>query len=207
MALVRGLSSLYTHCWVEKKMKIEVVKAQKEDAHVIENLIPLYLHDLSEYMGWRCPENGRFCGQDDLPQYWGKPAPEPKYAWVAGSRGAPFLIRVDQELAGFALVKRVGDSSPPCYEIGGLYILRKFRRKGIGGTGACRLFDRSRGSWTVDVMSDNAPAVAFWGEVVSKYTAGSFSTSLGTCEPPDIALYSYCFSNTEQSTNPSTWRC
>jgi hypothetical protein len=93
-------------------MDIELIQADESQAEVISNLVSFYVYDLSEHMGWRCPESGRFGGQDDLPQYWGNPV-DPAYAWSEGSEGHPSVVRVDGELAGFALVKRVGGTLAP----------------------------------------------------------------------------------------------
>ena len=163
-------------------MNVQIIRADESHARVIENLIPFYIYDLSEYMGWRCPENGSFGGQDDLPQYWGKPAPEPQYAWPEGSEGHPFILRSDGELAGFALVKGAGYTSPPRLEIGGFFVLRKFRRRRVGTEVAHRLFDMFGGVWTVASMVGNTPANRFWESAVADYTGGDFRTTRGKDE-------------------------
>jgi hypothetical protein len=50
-------------------MDIRLIKADKSHVGVIANLVPFYIYDLSEHMGWRCPESGMFAGEDELPQY------------------------------------------------------------------------------------------------------------------------------------------
>ena len=170
-----------------KIMDIQLIKTDESQADVIANLVPFYIYDLSEHMGWRCPESGHFGGQDDLPQYWGRPV-EPAYAWPDGSKGSPFTIRVNDELAGFALVKRVGDTSPPHYEIGGFFVLRRFRRQHVGAHVAHELFAMFPGEWTVGSMVINTPANRFWAETVRTYTAGNCRTSEGQDKPWNIDM-------------------
>jgi len=166
-------------------MTIELVRATEEQAHIVENLIPFYIYDLSSQMGWRTPDNGRFGGQDDLPQYWGKTLPEEDaiYAWPEGSEGHPFLVHVDDELAGFALAKRVGADCPSRYEVGAFFIVRKFRRRRIGTEVAHRLFGMFPGEWTVGSLVGNTPANRFWESAVCSFTGGEFRTTRGTEEP------------------------
>ena len=162
-------------------MDIQLVKADASHADVIANLVPFYIYDLSELMGWRCPESGQFGGEDDLPQYWGRPV-DPAYVWPEGSEGHPFTIRADGELAGFALVKRVGHTSPTHFEIGGFFVLRKFRRHNIGSQVTRDLFGMFPGDWTVGSMVGNTPANAFWKSVVAGFTSNQFETTGGKDE-------------------------
>ena len=160
-------------------MNIEILDATERDFPVIENLIAFYIYDLSEYMGWKCPESGRFGGQDNLSQYWGKMPDDPQYAWPEGTRGYPFVVRVDKQLAGFALVKQIGHGSPSSYEMGGFFILRKYRRQGVGKHVARHLFDTFPGDWTIGEMRGNTPAIAFWTSAISEYTGGKYRNSQG----------------------------
>jgi predicted acetyltransferase len=113
-----------------------------------------------------------------LPKYWGKSV-EPEYTWPKGSEGYPYTIRVDGELTGFALVKRVGDTSPPHFEIGGFFVLRKFRRRRVGEQVAHDVFTMFPGDWTVGSMVGHTPANAFWKSAVADFTGSQFETTGG----------------------------
>jgi predicted acetyltransferase len=159
-------------------MNIQLLNAVASQAEVIANLVPLYIYDLSEQMGWPCPESGRYDGEVDLPQYWGESV-EPRYTWPKGSAGHPFIIRVDGELAGFSLVKRIGNSSRPRFEVGAFFVLRKFRRNHVGEQVAHDVFAMFPGDWTVGSMVGNAPAGAFWKSVIARFTDNHFETTEG----------------------------
>jgi hypothetical protein len=51
-------------------MNIQVLEAAEEDFPVVQNLVRFYVYDMSESMGWPCPEDGLYGGCDDLPEYW-----------------------------------------------------------------------------------------------------------------------------------------
>ena len=180
-------------------MRVELLPATDSDLEVVRNLVPLYVHDISEWMGWDCPESGRFGGCDDLPQYWDMPPADPRYRWPDGWQGLPFMIRVDDRLAGFALVRRLEEGEPSVFEVSQFlhlvghifevaefFVLRKFRGQGVGREAAHGLFDALRGSWEVRELPDNRPAQEFWRKVISGYIHGPFAE---TVEPAVTAPF------------------
>jgi len=160
-------------------MNVELIKAELSQTKVIANLVPYYIYDLSEQMGCQCSESGQFGGEDDLPQYWSEPVAEQQYVWPKGTKGFPFIIRANGELGGFALVKRIGETTPLHFEIGAFFILRKFRRRHVGDSVAKRLFSMFPGEWTVGSMAGNTPANQFWASVIASYSKNQFQTTTG----------------------------
>jgi predicted acetyltransferase len=140
---------------------IEVISATSEQEPVLANLLELYVHDFSEFHEIDLQSNGKF-GYSDLPLYWREPGRH------------PFLIFVDGTLAGFALVKRVlGNSGPePVWDMAEFFIVRGYRRTGIGRGAAHKVWKQLPGRWEVRVMEANRPALAFWQRAISKF-AGS----------------------------------
>jgi hypothetical protein len=59
-------------------MRVEVVQSVPETAHLIRNLYPLYLHDLSEFSG-------------DLPNQHGVYEPQPSVRTLADQSDLPHL--------------------------------------------------------------------------------------------------------------------
>jgi len=142
-------------------MTSELIRATDKDFALVKNLVPYYIYDMSEYMGWDCNEQGRYDGCDDLADYWQKPG---HYA---------YLIRVGPKLAGFATVCPY-PTKPTRMEVGEFFVLRKFKGQGIGRTSACRLFDSHPGPWLVRVLDGNTGARRFWHKVIGEYTQGTF---------------------------------
>ena len=176
-------------------MQIQILEASEADFPVVQNLVRFYVYDMAETMGWPCPEDGLYGGCDDLPEYWW-PGSTPaeleaisqKLAivipynqhferWPIGHRGHPFVIRVNGELAGFAMVKQMTGGEPADYDMGEFFIVRKFRRRGVGARVATDLFARFPGTWEVRQMAAHRPAQAFWRQVIAGYTNNQYQES------------------------------
>jgi predicted acetyltransferase len=140
-------------------------RATQADAPLLENLLELYIHDLSEIFPIEIGPNGRF-GYDRLAQYWSDPA----------NRRA-FLIQSEQGVAGFALVLRGSPASddPEALDVGEFFVLRRHRRSGIGRAAAIALWDELPGSWVVRVSKANRAGIPFWTEVIRAYSGGDFA--------------------------------
>jgi predicted acetyltransferase len=107
-------------------------------------------------------EDGAFAFPPSLAAYWDR----------AGG-GHPFLIRADEKPVGFALVRQLA-ADTITHDMGEFFVLRKYRRLGVGRDVACRLFDRFAGNWEVRELPANTPAQAFWRRIIADYTAGDF---------------------------------
>jgi predicted acetyltransferase len=145
--------------------EISVQRAQFSDNALLENLLELYVHDMSEMFSVKIGAEGRF-GYEKLPLYWSEP--ETHFA---------FLIRSGNDIAGFALVTRGSPASddPNVLDMSEFFILRSHRRSGIGRRATFLLWDQLRGNWVVRVSERNRGALPFWEEAVRKYTHGAYS--------------------------------
>ena len=152
-------------------MKIDIVAATAEDFAVVSNLFQLYAYDMSEFMGFDVGHTGSYGMPQSLWNYWGGAAGTGEIHWPAEWRGHPFLVRADEMLAGFALVKQLSDTA---FDMGEFFILRKYRRTGLGAHVACAMFDRFAGTWDVRELPPNLAAQAFWRKIITDYTGGRF---------------------------------
>jgi predicted acetyltransferase len=144
---------------------VNVVVSAAEDVVVVRNLFALYMHDMSEFVALDVEDDGAFAVPASVASYWeGADAPE----------RFPFLIRLDDRLAGFALVRRIV-ADPATFDMGEFFILRKYRGAGIGRTAARHLFDRFAGAWEVRQLPTNTAAQAFWRRVIGDYARGAFT--------------------------------
>jgi predicted acetyltransferase len=142
---------------------VALTPASADEAPVLENLMQLYVHDMSATFPIEIDESGRF-RYDALPAYWREP-----------DRRFPFLIRRDGCVAGFVLVTRgtpVTDD-PDDLDLAEFFVLRRWRRGGTGRAAAIQLWDRMPGRWVVRVSSGNATGLAFWRSVVREYAGES----------------------------------
>jgi predicted acetyltransferase len=127
---------------------IEVTEARLSDKPVVRQLLELYGHDFSEFTDADVDAHGYF-GYRYLDQYWTE------------AERRPFLFRVDGRWAGFALV-RIGDP----HDMAEFFVLRKYRRRGIGITAAQEVFARFEGNWQVRQMAANTGATIFWRRAI-----------------------------------------
>lgn len=148
-------------------IEVTLHEATDRDLPIARNLVPYYIYDMSEYMGWPCTADGRFDGCDRLPSYWEEPG---KHA---------FMLRAGQEIAGFALVRGNHEEEDVDCSIAEFFVLRKFRGQGTGERIARQLFDRFPGRWEVEQLALNQPAIAFWRKVIGRYTDGRFEEREG----------------------------
>lgn len=155
-------------------MELEIQQIPIEDKFVLRNLMELCQHDYSEFNGDDVGDYGLF-GYRYIDHYWTE------------SGRHPFLIRVEGKLAGFALVSQVAsDSGQVTNSISEFFILRKYRRKGIGREVARRIFSMFPGRWNVGQESGNDPAQAFWRETIAEYTRGKFKEVQGEKGPLQV---------------------
>jgi predicted acetyltransferase len=138
---------------------VEVDLARREQAPILANLLELYAHDFSEFYSLDIGPDGRF-NYESLPLYWTEPN---RY---------PFLIRARGKLVGLALVKRGSEISgdQTVWDMSEFFVLRGYRRLGIGMHSAQAVWRRFPGIWEVRVMQSNILANIFWERAISTFT-------------------------------------
>lgn len=144
-----------------KQTRVDVTQAPIEAKPVLRRLLQLYLYDFTEFTTDDVNAHGEF-DYPYLDQYW---TPDERETRV------PFLITAGGKLAGFALVRRAG-SGP--WKMAEFFVLRRFRRLGVGSRAAAEVFGRLPGAWQVHEIAANAPAQAFWRRVIGAATSGRF---------------------------------
>ena len=138
---------------------VDVRLAAAGEAPVLANLLELYAHDFSALADLQLHPDGRY-GYPELPLYWRE------------ATRFPFLVRVDGHLAGFALVARGSRVSgdPEVWDMAEFFVVRRYRRHGVGAAAAHELWRRFPGRWELRVMESNLPALAFWSAAVAAFT-------------------------------------
>jgi predicted acetyltransferase len=137
--------------------------AAADERPVLASLLQLYLYDFTDFMPWDPGATGRF-GERALDGCWTDPVRH------------PFLIRVDGRPAGFAIVDGRSrlTGAAGVWDMGEIFVLRRYRRRGEGERAARALFARFPGPWEVRQLAANASASAFWRAVIGRYTGGRF---------------------------------
>jgi predicted acetyltransferase len=131
---------------------------------VLANLLQLYIHDFSELFAGtaRCDleADGRYRYEIPLDDWWRAPD------------HIPLLLRVDGRIAGFALLNATAHSGAVVdRNMAEFFIVRKYRRSGVGTTAAHALFTRYPGRWEAAVMRANHSARGFWAKAITSHPA------------------------------------
>ncbi|MBS1721798.1 MAG: hypothetical protein JSS66_02195 [Armatimonadetes bacterium] len=141
-------------------MPLRLEPVTTENRPAFDRLLQYYLHDLSEFTEIEPGEQGLF-----------DPCQCPTL--TDGPRNRLFLITLKNKPAGLAIVDRAERGN--CIQ--DFFVLRCYRRIGLGEDAANMLFDTYPGAWEVTVHNENEVGVTFWRSVV-KHRVGKASREL-----------------------------
>lgn len=142
-------------------MNITIHRPARSERELIRRMMQLYLYDFSEYEDEDLDEHALFI-YGDLDYFWFE------------ATHAAFIITVDGKLGGFVLVSNEVALAENERLLTEFFVLRKYRRRGVGKTAARLVFDQLPGKWEAHVIARNQPAQAFWRAVVADYTGGAY---------------------------------
>ena len=141
---------------------ISILRALYHQKATLRNLIELYKYDFSEFDPDDVNENGLY-DYMYLDHYWTE---EDRH---------PYFIRVEGLLAGFVLIREVGQiDSTIIYSVAEFFVMKKYRKQGVGQYAAVELFNKYRGFWKVAQIESNIPAQIFWRKTIERYTNNNY---------------------------------
>ncbi|WP_134684644.1 GNAT family N-acetyltransferase [Brevibacillus migulae] len=135
-------------------MVIELQRLTSGSRQLFSNLFELYTYDFSVYMNVELDDHGRFV-EGYINRY------------IQNGDYHPYVVRYFGKIAGFAIVKVEGVNR---YSMDQFFILKQYRRTGLGKRVAFQLFTTHPGEWRVAQLASNIPAQAFWRHVIREYT-------------------------------------
>ncbi|MBM3112094.1 GNAT family N-acetyltransferase [Pseudomonas arcuscaelestis] len=134
---------------------VELLQTGPEQAELIRNLYQFYAYESSDWEQEDVEVDGRFyIHEEHLARYWQDPQ------WSAN------LILVDGFIAGFLLVERSEFAALNALELADLFILKRYRRKGIGRAIASQVLMSGECDWLVRFYDQDEAAQAFWRSVL-----------------------------------------
>ncbi len=143
------------------EMKLELVPPERKE--VIDHLMQFYLYDFTNYLDMDVTATGKFNAYPDL------------FTYLNNKDGRfAYLISVLNHPAGFALIEQLQNPLEGDYYMTEFFIMKKYRRSGLGTWAANELFTRYQGNWKVTQVSNNTTAQVFWQKVIRTYTSGDF---------------------------------
>lgn len=135
---------------------LELVPTEREQMPLIRNLYQFYIYESSDWEQEDVEVDGRFYIHDEhLVRYWQEPG------WSAQ------LLLVDGFIAGFLLIERSELPGVDALELADLFILKKYRRQGIGRALATQVLMSGEDNWLVRFYGQDEIALAFWRSVLA----------------------------------------
>ncbi len=149
---------------------IAIARAAPGEKNALQNMMQLYVHDFSEqWAGLSGRELGRNAPFAEL----GADGRFPDYpldAYWAEEGRLPLLIRSNGRLAGFALLNKHAHSGRPVDQsMAEFFVLRRYRRGGVGTKAAHAIFTAHPGQWEAAVARRNMGALVFWRNAVASH--------------------------------------
>ncbi|MGF9698496.1 GNAT family N-acetyltransferase [Paenibacillus sp. MABNR03] len=145
-------------------MNYELIQASKAYKEVIKNLMQFYIYDFSEFVQCDVEDDGLFGAYPYLDDYWNEV-----------DHRFPYVIKQDDKYIGFVLVRSIESEERNYFSIAEFFIMKKYRKAGIGKAVAKQIFDTHKGHWEVYQLESNEPAQQFWNKVIHDYTQGNFT--------------------------------
>lgn len=134
---------------------VELIQTGPEEAELIRNLYQYYAYESSDWEQEDVEADGRFYIHDEhLARYWQDPR------WSAN------LLLVDGFIAGFLLIEDSEVSGIDALELADLFILKRYRRKGIGRAIATQVLCSGEANWLVRFYDQDEVSQAFWRTVL-----------------------------------------
>lgn len=136
---------------------VELLRTSPEQAEIIRNLYQYYAYESSDWEQEDVEVDGRFyVHEEHLVRYWQDPQ------WSAN------LILVDGYIAGFLLVESNDLSGLGALELADLFVLKKYRRLGVGSSVALQVLGNGNDAWLVRFYRQDEAAQAFWRAVFAE---------------------------------------
>ena len=151
-------------------MRVKLCKATLTDYPLIQNMARFYVYDMSRFCGfisddWACPVDGLY-ESDDFKNYF-----------IDETRKA-FLVKIEDELAGFVLLNKIGTLPETEWNMGEFFIIAKFQGKGIAREVVNQIWKSYPGKWEVSVIPENKHALNFWRKTINHFTNGNYKEEI-----------------------------
>lgn len=138
-------------------IELEIVK--KDNEKVLNNLLQLYLHNISAYFPMTFNSESGIYEYDDISKYISKTEDNIAY-----------FIKSEKNIAGFILF----DKTDELNIIQEMFVMNNYKRTGVGKTAVKQLFNKYYGKWEIKSLPCSAQAESFWISVVKEYTKDNF---------------------------------
>ncbi|WP_137935706.1 GNAT family N-acetyltransferase [Chitinivorax sp. B] len=145
--------------------KIDLIHTDINEKNIIRNLYQFYSYDSSDWESFDLESNGLFYMDDNyFAHYW------ELEGWSAN------LIKVNDEIAGFLLIEHNTLPGLDAPEFADLFLMKKYRRQGIGQQIVEGVMLGTAHPWVVNVFVDDTQAMDFWNAMFNRLPFHSVRT-------------------------------
>lgn len=130
---------------------IEIAEAEFKDKEKLKNLFQFYLHDLSEYSDALNVNSQCKFDDSDVDVFFDE------------TNLIPMTIKIKEAIIGFIFLNH--SMGTVDYVINDIFILRKYRNRGLGKIVIDKLFKLYPGKYGLLELIRNKPAITFWHSV------------------------------------------
>jgi predicted acetyltransferase len=161
-------------------LQVKLLPASLEQKPGLDDLLQPYALDFSGIHPVEFGADGRF-HYPHLESYW------------QDAGHFPFLVTVDQQLAGFALVQQGSQISgnPSVLDMAEFFVVRGHRRHGVGTAAARAVWTRFPGAWEIRVMQSNRDALSFWSAAVRDFVGQAVEPAVLSKETSAWRVFSF----------------
>ena len=132
--------------------KILTVVLEKEK-NILENMLQLYLHDISSDFSISFNNlSGKYI-YDDLNKYF-------------NTLNKAYFIKENDDIVGFIFVDLIDNM----FILQEFFVLNNYKGKHYGEKAVFELFYNIKGNWVIKVLPNSRRAESFWIKTISKYT-------------------------------------
>jgi predicted acetyltransferase len=142
-------------------MSYEFRRATDQDFPAVQQMLELYQYELSDIWPQELDGEGRY--GYDLSRH------------IEGLRSFAYVALESGHFAGVALVAPACVTRTEGLWMEQFFILKKYRRSGIGNALARHVLASHGGPWEIGEMPANLAAQAFWRKAIAEVTDGRFA--------------------------------
>lgn len=137
-------------------MKIKLVNVEKKEKNILNNLLQLYLHEISFYFPIQFDSLKGEYQYENLDIYFNN------------QTNKAYFIKADLDIIGFLLINKEEDTNI----IQEIFVLNNYKNKGIGEKAVVLLI--KEGKWLIKSLPNSLLAEKFWDKTISKITNGNY---------------------------------
>lgn len=140
-----------------REMSVTLKKVLESEKSILRNLYSLYLHDLSKFTSMIDIGADGFFEYESLDKFWD----------LDGL--SPYFIKLDDNIIGFILLlERPFLKKENDFGVNDIFILNKFKGKGMGRQAIEKLFQEKSGKYFIIELIENRAAVSFWKKLFAE---------------------------------------